>query len=156
MRTQKLRRIEDRAYILCPSCRNDSTFPTQTENHTTPKPKANLKMLPSAALIATAALSLASYAQASHWRHFDVEFSRFESNDCHEYKSLELGTGIPIHQEKCHRWDDGKTFVSFTFAWLRHTELEEMSTDKDCALLIYDEDRCEGRLLWVRDRVSLP
>jgi hypothetical protein len=113
-------------------------------------------MLPSAALIATAALSLAFRAQASHWRHFDVEFSRYESNDCHEDKSMELGTGIPIHEGKCHHWDDGKTFNSFTLAWLRHTDMEKMSNDKDCALLIYDEDHCEGRLLWVGDRVSLP
>ncbi|KJX92081.1 hypothetical protein TI39_contig5926g00005 [Zymoseptoria brevis] len=108
-----------------------------------------------------ALLSLASCGASAHLRGFKVQFNRFQSNDCHESQSMEGGNmadgiGPVLHQEQCHDWTDGKTFHSFRFDQFTWVRREDLSSDKDCALLIYEEGHCGGRLLWVQDRINTP
>lgn len=105
--------------------------------------------------VATAALTV-YHAQASHWKHFNILFNRYLSDDCHEGRSMERGSGLKIHEGECSTWGHSETFNAFAYAWLQHTDWEEMPADKTCAVLIYEEDHCHGRLLFVNDAVSTP
>lgn len=104
--------------------------------------------------VAAMALPMVSGAYNPHLDHFDISFNRFQSDKC-QSQSLEHGDGATIHQEKCHHWDDGQTFDSFTFTYFadKYWSPDELPTDRDCAVLIYEYDHCGGRLLLDRDQV---
>ncbi|EGP83448.1 uncharacterized protein MYCGRDRAFT_96838 [Zymoseptoria tritici IPO323] len=104
--------------------------------------------------VATAALTV-YHAQASHWKHFNILFNRYLSDDCHEGRSMERGSGLKIHEGECSTWGHSETFNAFAYAWLQHTDWEEMPADKTCAVLIYEEDHCHGRLLFVNDALII-
>ncbi|EGP83478.1 uncharacterized protein MYCGRDRAFT_96846 [Zymoseptoria tritici IPO323] len=113
----------------------------------------------SSSLMVVMALPLASCDVSHRRRGFRVHVNRFESKDCHEAQSLEGGNmadgfGPILHQEGCHDWTDGKTFNSFRFDQYTLVQELELPTDKDCALLIYEEGHCGGRLLWAQDRMN--
>ncbi|SMR63816.1 unnamed protein product [Zymoseptoria tritici ST99CH_3D1] len=107
--------------------------------------------------VAAMALPMVSGAYNPHLDHFDISFNRFQSDKC-QSQSLEHGDGATIHQEKCHHWDDGQTFDSFTFTYFadKYWSPDELPTDRDCAVLIYEYDHCGGRLLLDRDQANLP
>jgi hypothetical protein len=97
---------------------------------------------------------LITFTAATDWP-FALSVSRYKSKDCGEYLSMEGAKGgVHIKQGHFQTWTDGQNFPSFTYSWEKYTSHQHMRSDRDCAVLVYEKDFCEGYLLFVNDFVS--
>lgn len=79
---------------------------------------------------------------------FHVDFRRYNTTVC-TYQLMErLQTqGRKIGDGDCHTWDDGESFVGFTYSWLFHIKGEELEEYGRCNVLAFTEEHCQGSRL---------
>lgn len=91
---------------------------------------------------------------------FQIAFNRWDNPICTGDRKLdkdagEWGVEIGPGAQSCHTFKDGIAFNTFSVDWIMPNGLSNLQEKSPCTLLIYENDQCEGHLVFWIDKVRI-